>query len=50
LYGGIVEGSLIFWVLIISVIVRTESSYGGNVNVVGVDNIGFVRTGSSYAV
>jgi hypothetical protein len=48
LYGGFVEGRLILWVVIISVIVRTESSYGGKVNIVGGDNIGNLRTEISY--
>jgi hypothetical protein len=48
LYGGIVEGRLILWVLIISVIVRTEISYGWKVNIVGGDNIGILRTEISY--
>jgi hypothetical protein len=34
--------------VIISVIVRTESSYGGKFNVVCGDNIGIVRTECSY--
>jgi hypothetical protein len=41
-------GRLILWVVIISVIVRAECSYGGKVNIVGGDNIGIVRTESSY--
>jgi hypothetical protein len=45
LYGGIVEGKLILWVVIISVIVKTEKSYGGKVNIVGGDNIGHCESG-----
>jgi hypothetical protein len=43
-----VEGKLILWVVIISVNLRTESSYGGKVNIVGGDNIGNLRTKNSY--
>jgi hypothetical protein len=34
------EGRLLLWVVIITVIVRTERSYGGKVNIVGGDIIG----------
>jgi hypothetical protein len=40
LYGGFVEGWLILWVVILSVIVGTETSYGGKVIIVVADNIG----------
>jgi hypothetical protein len=42
------EGWFILWVVIISFIVRTESSYGGKVIIVVGDNIGIVRTECSY--
>jgi hypothetical protein len=42
------EGRLILWVVILSVIVRTEFSYGGKVKVVCGGNIGIVRTEYSY--
>jgi hypothetical protein len=42
------EGSLILWLVIISVFVRTESSYCGKFNVVGGDNIDIMRTEFSF--
>jgi hypothetical protein len=42
------EGMLLVLVLIISVIVRTESSYGGKNNDVDCDNVDIVKTECLY--
>jgi hypothetical protein len=44
------EFRLLMWVVIKSVIVRTENSYGGKFNVVGCDNIGIESKEISYEV